>query len=157
MRLIALVMVLLLLNGCSAKEQECVARARAALGLEGISLRHDHAQHTDSGLTVLTTALYYSHNDLTNLRQAALTKLSTAPGWHIEPVKAEQVDALVGVCCPESAWESSASYEAWYCCVDGETPETIPFEKPVDAWTLGFFDADEGIWLYMDSTNYDGV
>lgn len=156
MRIIALGLVLLLLNGCSATEQECVMRARAALGLEGISLRHDHAQHTDSTLTVLTTAKYYSHNDLTNLRQAALVKLSAAPGWHMEPVEAARVDALVCEYCPGIKWESSATYEAWYFCANGEYPDTIPCEIPLGSWTLGLFDVDEGIWLCMDNSD-DGV
>jgi len=157
MRFAAMMMVLLLLNGCSVTEQECVTRARTALGLDGISLRHDHALHTDSALTVLTTAKYYSHNDLTNLRQEALVKLSTAPGWHMEPVEAEQVDALVGECCPGSKWESSATYEAWYFCADGKYPDTIPRGKPPGSWTLGFYDADAGIWLYMDNSDEEGV
>ena len=157
MRAVALAMILLLLSGCSATEQECVTRAQAALGLEGISLRHDHAQHRDSTLTVLTTAKYYSHNDLTNLRQAALVKLSTVPGWHMEPVKAEQVDALVGKCCPGSKWVASATYEAWYFRADGEYPDTIPCEMPTGSWTIGLFDADEGIWLYMGNTGNKGA
>lgn len=153
-----LCVVLALLTSCSLLQESTpaaarVAQAKAALGLQGISVYDDlNAIYMGDAVTAFAMPRYLSRNNPVDLRAAAMEKLQYAPGWHAEAVKGEQVTALLAACCPELALFPAADevFEAWYFCVDGEYPETLPRDDPESVWTLGFFDMDAGYWLHID-------
>lgn len=148
----------LLLSGCDVltllardPEDARLTGAREALGLEGISLYDFNAIHMGDGLSAFCMPHYFSREEPRDLRAEALDKLCTTPGWHVEPVDAAQVTALMQACCPGAALfpMEGVSFQAWFCEMDGKYPETIPGEIAGDSWTLGFFDMDNGWWLYI--------
>ena len=157
--MLLLLTLCLLLAGCDvltlfAREPEDnrVTGAREALGLKGFILYDFNAIHMGEGLSAFCMPHYYSREDPRDLREEALEKLRTLPGWHAEEVDAAQVTALMQACCPGAALfpMEGVSFQAWYCEVDGENPETIPYELAGDSWTLGFFCKKAGWWLCLN-------
>lgn len=157
-KVLLLLTLCLLLAGCDvltrfAREPEDarVTGAREALGLEGVSLYDFNAIHMGEGLSAFCMPHYYSREDPRDLREEALEKLRTLPGWHVEEVDAAQVTALMQAFCPGAALfpMEGVSFQAWFCEMDGEYPETIPGET-TGQWTLGFFCKEAGWWLCMN-------
>lgn len=161
-KLVLLMALCLLLAGCDvltlfAREPEDVrvTGAREALGLKGVSLYDFNAIHMGEGLSAFCMPHYFSREDPRNLREEALEKLRTLPGWHVEEVDAAQVTALMKACCSGAALFplEGVSFQAWFCEMGGECPETIP-GKMTGRWTLGFFCKEEGWWLCLNGEGY---
>lgn len=153
----------LLLSGCDALVRLVrqpgdmrVARAVEALGLEGVSFWDFNAIHMGDGLSAFCMPHYYSHEDPRDLREEALAKLRTAPGWHVEAVDAARVTALMQRCCSGVALfpAEGVSFQAWFCEQEGEYPEMLPCELN-GQWTLGFFCQEEGWWLYVNGEGFE--
>lgn len=143
----------MLLTGCSGSHTT-LPRERAALGLEGILLYDFNVIRMGEGLTAFCMPHYRSREDSRNLWEVALDKLRITPGWHVESIPAERVAQLMRTYCPESVLlpDSGGMFEAWFFAQGRNCPDTIPGERPMDEWTMGFFDADEGWWLYIADT-----
>lgn len=153
----AILLLCLLLGGCREPDGARLEQVRRALGLEGIIMYDFNAIHMGEGLSAFCMPHYYSREDPRDLRQEALDKLRVTPGWHVEPVDAAQVTALMRANCPGATLfpKEGTTFQAWFCEQDGIYPETLPREMSGASWKLGFFSADDGWWLYMDDKGYD--
>ena len=157
-KLVLLMALCLLLAGCDvltlfAREPEDVrvTRAREELGLNGVILYDFNAIHMGEGLSAFCMPHYFSREDPRDLREEALEKLRAIPGWHVEEVDAARVTALMQACCPGAALfqMEGVAFQAWFCEMDGEYPETMP-DDLTGQWTLGFFCKEAGWWLCMN-------
>jgi len=148
--------VVLMINPVPEAEEPALLhmeQARAALSLDGIMLYDFNAMWMGDAFTAFTMPQYRSRGDTEDLRMLALAELSARPGWHVEAVDAAQVTSLLRVYCPELMLFPAADtvYEAWFFQQGREYPQNLPSSMPKGTWTLGFFDADDGVWLHLDS------
>lgn len=123
----------------------------SALNLPEVHVYQDLYMYCGNGFFAYVMPWYESRENPRELRADAMAAISSAKGWHAEPVTAAAFDALLQTCqvsIPLHPAED-AVYDAWFFRHERLYPEVLPAQRPAGQWTLSFFDRDSGTFITL--------
>lgn len=127
----------------------------SALNLPKVHVYRDLYMQCGDGFFAYVMPWYASRDNPGDLRADAMNAITSAEGWHTEPVTAAEFDELLRACQVgiPLAPAADAIYDAWFFRQGGIYPPVLPAQRPAGEWTLCFFDRDNGTFITLTQDN----
>lgn len=123
----------------------------SALNLPSVEVYRDLYMQCGDGFFAYVMPWYESRSNPGDLRADAMQAISSAEGWHAEPVTATALNELLMICQTSTPLHPAPDgvYDAWFFRHEGAYPAALPTQRPAGKWTLCFFDQDNGTFITL--------